>query len=222
MEMKTVCAGIPCLKGWFPVLQTHPHVNYSSSRAGRYTEFKNWTGSVFPCPRWSQWGYFVLWPISTLFIRCKTDKNNKIWMGHKYGQDDVQAAYFRSITTLVFLLEGRIVTTAMLQSLQCSVVSHFHSQAAGSMPSGQSRGQVNSWLQSPHSPCHRAAALPRKHHLKCAWAKIRVQQSKPLKHMDGAQNHKTPTIPPVPRNHSKPMGKTLHLKDILFELRKRK
>lgn len=62
--------------------------------------------------------FCALWPITMLFITCKTDwKHNKIWMRHIHGHDDVQAAYFRAITTLFFLFEGRIVTAAMLQSV---------------------------------------------------------------------------------------------------------
>lgn len=34
--------------------------------------------------------------------------------------------------------------------------------------------------------------------------------------MEGAQTHKTPMQPLVPRTRSKPMGKTLHPKDFFF------
>lgn len=58
--MQTGCGGIPCLEGWLPALQTHPQVKHTSPGAGRANEFKNWTDSLFPCPSWSQRGFFFV------------------------------------------------------------------------------------------------------------------------------------------------------------------
>lgn len=127
-----------------------------------------------------------------------------------------------------FSAEGRVTTAAVPQS-QCSVVSCYRLQMPDSIPSGQTRGQVKSLLQRPRYPQHRAAPVPQYRELRCAWAKIRGQQSKiqkhverAQKHMEWAQNHRIAMQLLVPRRHSKVICNTLHLNYFSFGLSKRK